>query len=161
MDSLEIERKFLLGSIPEVLLKKASSEEIRQGYLIREDNRELRIRQKGPASYWMTLKQGSGLKRHEQECAISKEQFSMLWPLTEQRRIEKTRYLIPWGSLNLEIDIFGGALAPLIILEIEFADLAASRNFSVPAFAGREITEDPAYKNATLAICGLPENFAV
>jgi len=46
-----------------------------------------------------------------------------------------------------------------MLLEVEFASVAASRDFSLPAYVTLEVTEDPAYKNARLALCGLPESF--
>lgn len=156
MTNLEIERKFLLSEAPAEFLSGASGEEILQGYLIVDQNRELRIRRRGQ-SCWMTLKQGDGLARYERECRIADEQFDMLWPLTEGRRVEKTRYAVENSSLTYEIDIFSGALAPLIMLEIEFDSIQASADFTPPESVIKEVTEDKNYKNASLALRGLPE----
>jgi len=155
---LEIERKFIVSQLPEGLLKKVVGEEIKQGYLILKNQRELRIRQR-KNQCWMTLKEGSGLERFEQECQIPDEQFKMLWPLTEGKRVEKTRYLVESGGHMFEIDIFSGTLAPLLILEVEFSSVEASQKFRVPDFVKKEVTEDKNYKNAALATCGLPESF--
>lgn len=155
---LEIERKFLVSQLPEGLLEKAVGEEIKQGYLILENQRELRIRQRD-TQCWMTLKEGSGLERFEQECQIPDKQFKMLWPLTEGKRIEKTRYLVEKGGHVFEIDIFSGSLVPLLVLEVEFCSIKASQKFRVPDFVKKEVTEDKNYKNAALATCGLPESF--
>ena len=156
---LEIERKFILPQIPTELINSVQGDEIKQGYLLREEGRELRIRKRNQ-EYWMTLKQGSGLSRIEQECSIPAEQFEMLWPLTAGRQIEKTRYTIKQEDLLFEIDIFNGNLTPLILLEVEFESLEKSRQFAAPIFVGREVTEDDNFKNATLATAGLPDSFA-
>lgn len=155
---LEIERKFIVSQLPEGLLEQAVGEEIKQGYLILENQRELRIRQRN-TQCWMTLKEGSGLERLEQECQIPDEQFKMLWPLTKGKRVEKTRYLVESGGHMFEIDIFSGTLSPLLILEVEFSSVEASQKFRVPDFVKTEVTEDKNYKNAALATCGLPESF--
>lgn len=156
---LEIERKFIVSQLPEGLLEKAVGEKIKQGYLILENQRELRIRQRNNLC-WMTLKQGSGLERFEQECQIPDEQFKMLWPLTEGKRIEKIRYLVENCGHVFEIDIFSGSLASLLVLEVEFSSVEASRKFRVPDFVKKEVTDDKNYKNAALATDGLPKSFS-
>jgi CYTH domain-containing protein len=156
--ALEIERKFILTRLPRALLQEARAEPIRQGYLVQNGDRELRIRQRGER-YWMTVKQGSGLARQEHECEIPATQFEMLWPLTAGHRIEKTRYTMEQQGHQLEIDRFHGELAPLLLLEIEFDSVAASRDFPLPDAVLREVTEDPDYKNAALATRGLPATF--
>jgi len=158
-EQLEIERKFVLPKLPEDLITSVQGDEIKQGYLLREKGQELRIRKRNQ-EYWMTLKQGRGLSRIEHECSIPPEQFEMLWPLTAGQRIEKIRYTIKQQGLLFEIDCFKGSLDPLIILEVEFENFEASRKFKIPAFASREVTEDENYKNASLAISGLPDSFA-
>lgn len=155
MQQIEIERKFLLSEIPAGLLDGVEGEAIRQGYLIVEKDHELRIRRRA-STCWMTLKQGQGLARKEQECAIEHEQFEMLWPLTTGRRLEKTRYAVKTDDLLLEIDIFAGSLKPLILMEVEFESIEASRAFAVPDYVAREVTSDGTYKNASLAFNGLP-----
>jgi CYTH domain-containing protein len=154
----EIERKFLSNQLPQGLLKNAAATRIRQGYLVIEAEHELRLRQRG-AQFWLTEKQGQGLKRLEQEVALDEMTFKMLWPLTVGRRLEKTRHLVMQGNHCLEIDIFSGNLEPLMLLEVEFTSLMASRSFGLPDYGLREVTEDPAYNNARLALCGLPDSF--
>ena len=156
---LEIERKFTLTHLPDDLIIGVQGDEIKQGYLLRENDRELRIRKRNQEN-WMTLKQGSGLSRFEQECSIPSSQFEMLWPLTEGQRVEKTRYTVKQQDFLFEIDLFKGDLEPLVMLEVEFENLQKSREFLVPTFVSREVTEDKDYKNATLASNGLPDSFA-
>lgn len=158
MGQMEIERKFILARVPDDIIADCAGEAIRQGYLLYDDGRELRIRQRGD-HYWMTVKQGQGLSRHEQECEIPEAQFNMLWPLTQGRRVEKIRYSVPVGKHQFEIDLFSGALSGLIVLEVEFPNIEASQVFVEPDFIAFEVTEDTAYKNAVLARQGLPKTF--
>src|SRR6185437_12757190 len=98
-----------------------------------------------------TVKRGRGLDRGEVEVAISAEAFDALWPLTEGRRIEKTRYELPHGDATIEVDEFGGQLEGLLVAEVEFDSREASELFEGPDWLGREVTDDPAYSNRTLA----------
>ncbi len=154
MKHVEIERKFLLRSVPQELIAKTEGESIRQGYLLSGDS-ELRIRERAGICT-MTVKRGAGLERFEQECVIPQQQFEMLWPLTEGQRIDKVRYAVPRGTLIYEIDIFNGDLSPLQILEIEFNSVEASQEFIAPDYVEKEVTDNKAYKNAALALKGLP-----
>jgi len=155
MKQTEIERKFLVSSLPTGFLDNHPGEKIDQGYLMLEDQTELRIRNRAGCCT-MTLKNGCGLERGEQEKEIDQELFTMLWPLTAGRRVEKTRYVIDQSGYCLELDLFSGTLAPLILLEVEFATIADSRNFVPPDFVSHDVTQDRAFSNAMLATTGLP-----
>ncbi len=81
----------------------------------------------------------------------------MLWPLTEGRRLEKRRYAIPFGDgLTIELDVYHGRLGGLLTAEVEFDTPAAASAFAPPDWFGRELTDDPHYKNKRLATQGLP-----
>lgn len=152
--SQEIERKFLISSpLPE--LSNAPKAKLKQGYLSTGES-EVRLRdENGVLS--LTCKQGNGLVRAEREINLSQEQFDALWPMTEGQRIEKTRYRIPLANLIIELDLFEGALKPLVVAEVEFDSIEESQNFKLPSFFGQEITEDKRYKNRNLATQGLPQ----
>ena len=150
---IEIERKFLLKSLPE---EPPAGVAIIQGYLAHDVQREVRIRQYG-ADFFLTVKEGSGVKRGEVEVAITPEQFHELWPLTEGRRIEKFRAVIPYGAFKVEVDRYVGNLEPLLIAEVEFTSIEESEAFVPPDYFHLDVTEDEAYKNISLAIHGLPD----
>ena len=149
----EIERKFLVSRLPE---DRGPGIPIAQGYLpLASDDTELRVRRKGDATV-LTVKRGSGLDRGEDEVAISTETFDALWPLTEGRRIEKTRHEIPHAGATIELDQFGGKLDGLLLAEVEFETREASEAFEPPDWLGREVTDDGGYGNRRLAEHGLP-----
>lgn len=153
--STEIERKFLVADLPD--LNNAQKAVVRQGYLtVPEDSTELRLRQKDD-SYFLTLKGGGGLVRVEREAEISAAQFETFWPETQGRRVEKERFT---GTLKdgrtFELDVFLGDLAPLRLVEVEFATESEALSFVPPAWFGADLTEDKRYKNKMLAINGAP-----
>ncbi|MDD2868347.1 CYTH domain-containing protein [Neomegalonema sp.] len=152
---LEIERKFLLATPPP--LEGLKAEEIRQGYVTAAgDSIELRLRSKGEA-WFLTLKSEGILSRVEREVEITRAQFERLWPATEGRRVEKTRHMgrLDDGTL-FEFDLFSGALAPLLLVEVEFPSLEAARAFVPPDWFGAEVTEDRRFRNRSLADHGAP-----
>lgn len=151
--SHEIERKWILPNLPTL---DVAPKRIAQGYIeISPDGHETRVRQSGER-FFLTEKSGGGLIREEKESSISRDEFELLWAQTEGRRLEKDRYLIPYGDHTIEVDVYHGKLSGLIIAEVEFSSLRASEHFQVPAWFGAEVTEDARYKNKNLAAKGIP-----
>lgn len=152
---IEIERKFLVDHLP-ASFANLTGVVIHQGYLIAaEGGVELRIRQK-QAGFSQTIKAGEGLSRTEIEIELSEHQFRQLWPYTGGRRVSKIRYTLPVGNHTAELDRFDGDLAGLVLVEVEFSSVDASRQFTPPDWFGVEVTEDSRYKNKQLAIYGIP-----
>ena len=150
---MEIERKYLLSAPPPAGLL-GPGVEIAQGYLDVGDP-EIRIRRLG-ARFFLTIKSGEGLRRDEYEVSIPRATFEKLWPLTEGARVEKTRYTVTDGDDRWEIDAFAGRLAGLYLAEIELT--SERRVVGPPAWLAiaREVTDDPGYRNRSLATRGLP-----
>jgi CYTH domain-containing protein len=152
--STEIERKFLVASVPGDM---DPGERVDQGYLaLGDDGLEVRLRSKG-AKRLLTIKQGSGLTRVEEELELDPAVFDRLWPLTEGRRVEKVRHLVPLDrDLTAEVDIYRGDLEGLEVVEVEFSSEEAAGAFDPPDWIGREVTGDGRYANRALASEGLP-----
>jgi adenylate cyclase len=150
---MEVERKFLVPESPE--LGGTESNEIEQGYLAVGHEGEVRLRRKGEKLV-LTAKRGSGLSREEGEIELDRDSFEGLWPLTEGRRLHKRRHLIPSGDLTIELDVYEGDLAGLLVAEIEFASEDQARQFEPPEWIGEEVTGDERYLNETLATQGRP-----
>jgi adenylate cyclase len=151
---VEIERKFVLpGRPPE--LDGAPSDRVDQGYLaITDDGIEVRVRRIGERTV-LTVKQGAGERRLEEEVDIPAATFEGLWPLTEGRRIEKRRFLVDHDGHRIEVDVYAGALGGLIVAEVEFESEQASAAFEPPGWLGTEVTGDARYANQRLALKGL------
>jgi adenylate cyclase len=154
--AIEIERKFLVPAPPDDL-ERWPSTAIEQGYLaIAENGPEVRVRRRDGRA-WLTVKSGEGRVRVEEEIEIEPERFKRLWPLTEGRRIEKTRYEIPAiDGLVIELDVYRGDLEGLVTAEVEFPSEEAAEAYDVPDWLGADVTEDPRYKNQRLALDGAP-----
>ncbi len=155
--TLEIERKFLVTRIP-AGLDRVPSSRIDQGYLaIDPEGAVVRLRRQGGRTL-CAIKSGHGLQRTEEEWRIDPARFERLWPLTEGRRVEKQRYLLPAeGGLTIELDVYAGALDGLATAEVEAADRAAVEAFEPPSWMRLELTDDPRYSNASLALDGAPD----
>jgi adenylate cyclase len=153
---VEVERKYLLAARPDGLDAHESGR-LEQGYLALDPaGAEVRIRRKG-SKHTLTVKTGAGLARGEEEVALAAEDFDRLWPLTEGRRVVKTRYLVPLdGGLTVEVDVYEGALEGLLIAEVEFPDEAAAHAFAAPPWLGEDVTGDKRYANQSLAVNGAP-----
>jgi adenylate cyclase len=146
----EIERKFLLRQLPDQL-KRSRHYIIEQGYLATEPaGRQVRLRKKGK-TVSLTFKVGRGAHREEREIRLSWKQFAELWPGTAGRRLRKVRYEIPWKNLLIEIDVYRGRHAGLVVAEVEFPDRVTCRKFNPPSWFGREVTGEKRYSNVRLA----------
>jgi CYTH domain-containing protein len=153
---MEIERKFLVAELP-ADLDRNRCEVIEQGYIaITDDELEVRVRRQGKRAV-LTIKKGEGRTRMEEELEIGADRGERLWPLTEGRRLQKSRYEIrASGGLTFDVDVYAGDLEGLVTAEVEFPSEAAAEEFEPPDWFGREVTEDSHYKNQWLACHGLP-----
>jgi CYTH domain-containing protein len=146
----EIERKFLVKRLPDNLTNSRCLV-IEQGYLATESaGRQVRLRKTGRNAS-LTFKVGRASHREEREIKLSPKQFAMLWPGTAGRRLRKLRYEIPWRNLLIEIDIYRGRHAGLVVAEVEFPNGASCRRFKPPPWFGREVTGEKRYSNVRLA----------
>ncbi|HUK94464.1 MAG TPA: CYTH domain-containing protein [Gaiellaceae bacterium] len=150
---VEIERKFLVERLP-ADLPIETEEEIAQGYLSVGDD-QVRLRRRGD-KHLITVKRGRGVAREEVEVPLARESFDELWPLTEGRRLEKTRSTTPVEGGTAEIDVYRPPLDGLVTVEVEFPDAAAAEAFDPPPWFARELTDDERYSNERLALRGLP-----
>lgn len=145
----EIESKFDLAAcaLPEL----SGGVRISQGYL-EVPSGELRLRRKGERCF-LTVKGDGTLSREEFETEIPEWTFNQLWPATDGRRVEKTRYALPHDGLTLEIDLYEGHLEGLRTLEVEFPDEATAARFQLPAWieGAVNVTSDKRFKNKSLA----------
>jgi len=151
-NGVERERRWLVRRLPDPLPAPIP---IRQGYLAGEGGVSVRIRRWGERPL-ATVKGGAGRRRVEVEWALPDDVFDALWPLTQGRRVEKDRHLVPVDGGTAELDVFAGPLAGLVLVEVEFDDDASLEAFTAPGWFGPEVTDDGRYTNGALARSGLP-----
>ena len=156
----EIERKFLI-KYPDIKWLESNQScqrvEIIQTYLRSDDGDEVRVRQRGCDGsyvYTMTRKRTvSGIKRVEVEKRLSQAEYLNLLMEADTSRhpIRKTRYCLTYDGQYFEIDVYP-FWNDRAIVEIELRDegdeIAIPPQFEVIS----EVTDDPLYKNATLAM---------
>ena len=165
-EPLEIERKYLIRYPDLAWLEQLDScqkVEIIQTYLTGSGGEEIRVRQRGADGhfvYYETRKRTiSSASRIEVEQRLSQSEYlkRLLDADPEKRPIRKTRYCLTWENQYFEIDIYP-FWTDRAILEIELKD--ESQEIRIPpAFTViRDVTDDPAYRNASLASGNLPES---
>lgn len=144
---MEIERKFLIKTLPENL-ESYPCRHLAQGYLcvkpvvrIRKDNEK----------YELTYKSGGMMARMEYNLPLTAQAFEHLKTKIDGRLIAKRRYMIPLDPYTIELDIFDGDLAPLIISEVEFPTIEEANNFTAPDWFGEDVTYDGRYHNSYLS----------
>jgi len=144
----ETERKFLvIGEFRNKAIKKTR---ITQTYLSIEPDKTIRLRIAGKRAY-ITVKGrplAGSFSRNEWEYEIPSGDAKEMMKLSLPGKIEKTRYLIPFGGHVFEVDEFHGKNEGLIIAELELA--SETEEFDKPAWLGEEVTGRPEYYNANL-----------
>lgn len=144
---MEIERKYLIKSIPENL-KDFPCRIIEQGYL--NTDPVVRIR-KDDNNFELTYKSKGLMVRKEYNLPLTKEAYEHLLRKIDGRLIKKRRYMIPLeGNLTIELDVFEGDLAPLILAEVEFSDEQSALSFIPPDWFGEDVTFSGKYHNSQL-----------
>jgi adenylate cyclase len=149
----EIERKFLVTD-DRWRAAAGAGKAYRQGYLCRDGRVSLRVRIAGTEAK-LAIKarkeaQAGAISRYEYEYAIGAgEAEEMLRDLVTGGVIAKTRYEVEHAGLVWEIDVFEEDNAPLILAEVELD--SPDQALTLPAWAGREVSEDGRYFNAYLA----------
>jgi CYTH domain-containing protein len=145
----EIERRFLLGHVPDEVLASPSVL-IEQGYISGHPV-TIRLRNIEGEGGFLTVKRGTLPDREEREVQLTPEQFKVLWPITEGWRLEKRRYRFAMDEHVVEVDVFSGRHSGLVIAEVEFRSHSAATLFTPPPWFGREITEEKNFSNAKLS----------
>ena len=145
--AVEIERKFLLDTIPQSEISK--SKIVKQGYMFNNERQVVRVRSMDQ-DYFLTIKSSTkGLSRLEFEYAISEEDArDMFQHLCGSNVIEKTRHYIEHKNHLWEVDEFHGKNQGLIVAEIELE--SEDETFQRPDWVGDEVSHDPRYYNMNL-----------
>ncbi len=160
----EIERKYLVcGEDYKVLATRVYH--IRQGYLCRDAERTIRIRERKTlnaehtgktltlnSEAFLTIKgkpQAGLLGHFEYEHKVPQSAADGLFALCEQGIIDKHRYIVPHDNVIIEVDIFHGENEGLVMAEIELQ--SENQQVDLPEWLGEEVTYDKRYYNAYLS----------
>lgn len=151
---MEIERKFLIGRIPDnINLSAFKKRIIEQGYLCREP--VVRVRRDND-EYYLTYKSKGLMVREEYNLPLTFAAYEQLLPKCDGCIIAKTRYEIPErDGLTIELDIFSGEFEGLCLAEVEFDSEEAALNYTPPSWFGEDVTNDTKYHNSNMSAKGL------
>lgn len=146
---MEIERKYLIerDKLP-ICYSKYSYHEIEQAYLCTEP--VVRVR-RSDDEYYMTYKSKGLMVREEYNLPLTKESYEHLLKKADGSIIKKKRYLIPYESYTIELDIFEGSHEGLILAEVEFETEDMANTFIAPDWFGEDVTFSSKYHNSTLS----------
>mgnify|MGYP001056518667 FL=1 len=149
--SKETEYKFLVRDESFKPMATGSSR-IEQGYISRKKEGTVRVRLRGNEGFLTVKGPNEGATRDEWEYQIpAADAREMLARVCDDGKIEKTRWIVPYGGLTWEVDEFHGRLAGLTVAEVELPHpgmaLAAE---AIPPFAGENVTGNPRYYNSNL-----------
>jgi adenylate cyclase len=146
----EIERKFLVDIDKWRQLDKPKGEHYRQGYLVSEPNKTIRVRQTNEKGF-LTIKGITiGATRPEYEYEIPINDAKELLEHFSISELSKIRYKINFDNKTWEIDEFLGDNDGLIIAEIELT--SEDEKFLIPEWVEIEVTEQEKYYNSNLTV---------
>lgn len=146
---MEIERKYLIDTLPEDY-QNYPCRNIEQAYL--NTDPVIRIR-KDNNNYELTYKSKGLMAREEYNLPLNESAYHHLLAKIDGRLIKKKRYMIPLNDiLTIELDVFEGDLAPLLLAEVEFPNEESALSFTPPQWFGKDVTFSSEYHNSTLSL---------
>ncbi len=109
----------------------------------------VRVRIQGEAAFLNLKSRELGRSRQEFEYPVPVEDARALLALCVGGVIDKRRHLVRHEGHLWEVDEFLGDNAGLVVAEIELS--SPDERFALPAWAGREVTDESRYYNLALA----------
>ena len=144
----EIERKFLVNKNALPSLDLLDHIIITQGYLLNTKEKTVRVRLSNNTAFLTIKGATSGISRDEYEYQISYDEAQNILNDFIDKKISKTRYIIPFAGKKWELDIFHNHLEGLIIAEVELEN--EKESIEIPSWCTEEVSQNPMYYNAQL-----------
>lgn len=146
----EIEHKYLVNKELWLQVVPDKSIEIKQGYLLTDPNKTIRVRTKGQVGYITIKGKTTGASRPEFEYEIPLADANQLIANFCSNVIEKTRHYVFYKNNTWEVDVFDGLNQGLIVAEIELN--SEEELYQKPDWATINVTDDAKYANSNLSI---------
>lgn len=146
----EIERKFLIDQQQWDNLSKPEGKLFRQGYLLSDKDKTVRVRATETKGFLTIKGQTIGATRMEYEYEIPVAEATELLDNFSLSELSKTRYEIPFGGKLWEVDVFLGDNKGLTVAEIELD--SEDEIFELPEWVSKEVTEEEKYYNSNLTV---------
>ncbi|MCA9900400.1 MAG: hypothetical protein H6654_05865 [Ardenticatenaceae bacterium] len=158
----ELERRWLLATLPEVLQDSQNFQLIEDRYII---GTPLRLRCMTNAQGEVTARKFTQKYQSANQTAyattitnfyLDEASYALLATLPAKILV-KRRYKLRDGRFQFSIDQFQGLLTGLVLAEIEQPDLTSLHAIPTPSFALREVTEDLRFTGGELAGLGIDQ----
>jgi adenylate cyclase len=146
---IEIERKFLVDASKWQKAIKPEGVCYRQGYLVNEDKRTVRIRVTDKKAFITIKGSTEGISRKEFEYEIPVADGAELLDDFAVSEIGKIRYCLYFGDKLWEVDEFLGDNSGLLMAEIELE--REDETFELPDWITLEVSQDSRYYNSNLS----------
>lgn len=147
MQSTEIERKFIIPTLPDFITSTPISYE--RHYIYSNKEIELRVQKKGE-KYELERKQVSSEHGRETvKVEISENEFNELKKLSKGSIIRDS-YLVEDDKYDISIKVYHGSHEGLIRVEVEFESEDDAKSFEPYDWMGKEITESELGRDSRL-----------
>lgn len=144
MEEIEIERTFLVKTLPLGLFASPYVELLDVYLPSTSRHPNLRLRKKGDM-YEMTKKfwidEHDRSEQKEMTIPLTSEEFDELATL-QGKRVRKLRYFYPYGEITAEVDVFQDALAGLVVADFEFKSSQEKNEFTMPEWCLVDVTQE-------------------
>ena len=156
---MEHERRFFppfSTELPVGIAEFAPQTEICQSYL--EDAERTRIREEVCGEvrvYTRTRKVGSGISRSEDEMVIGRQEYLTLLEKATCS-LKKMRHYLECDGIQFQFNTYREELDGYRQIEVEFGSHEEAVAFVPPEWFGKEVTDDSAHGNYSLAKNGIP-----
>jgi len=141
---IELEKTYLIKSLPENLEDYPHKELIDYYLPVDADHPKLRLRKRGDIleiTKKTLLQEWDCSQQKEETIILSLEEYQALGQLPS-KKIHKVRYYVPYKEYTVEFDVFQWDLKWLILADIEFPDQQSQQQFTMPDFCLAEITQE-------------------
>ena len=156
---LELERRWLMSAAMADTLDTRDPIAIHDRYIVGTRLRLRAMRHGDQTVYKLTKKYDCAdpLARPIVTAYLSEAEYKVFAALPALS-LRKQRHRLRSDGRDFSFDRFEGALAGLCLAEIEAESEADLRGLPQPAWAVREVSDDPRYQGASLARNGIPED---
>lgn len=144
MTEIEIETTYLALALPEGLAKAKHRKLVDVYFPAQAVHPQMRIRQQGE-DFVLTkktqVKADDASMQTEENIVLTQGEFEAL-RAGQGKLVAKTRYYVPVGDRIAEVDVFEGALAGLVLVDVEFTSEETRDAFVKPSFCGADVTQE-------------------
>jgi adenylate cyclase len=146
----EIERKYLIDHTKWQKLGKPKGAFYRQGYLLTDPHKVIRVRLTGTVGFLAIKGLSIGAARPEYEYEIPASDAEELLEKFSTSELSKIRYKINHAGKIWEVDEFMGDNIGLIVAELELD--SEDEKIELPDWVDKEVTGEEKYYNSNLTL---------